>query len=150
MINIKKILVPVDFSDGSQLAMKYAASFALEFASQVHIIHVIEEEALHPGNLDDPLHVMKEWEQEQSKKLDEFTQNLFKDFDVVRAVRGGLVFEAILEYSKEKEIELIIMGAHGQSGYMDAWLGGTSYEVARKANCPVLTIKPSGQGFVNT
>ena len=99
MITLKKILVPIDFSEGAELSTKYAASMAAEYGSQIHLLHVIEEEALHPGNLDDPLNTKEKWEKEGMKRLDEFAPPSLKDFDVIKTVRGGPVYETILDYA---------------------------------------------------
>ena len=149
MIDIKKILVPVDFSDGSSLALRYAATFASEYGAQIHLLNVIEEEALRPGQLNDPLNTAEKWEKENLKRLDAFIPESFNDFDLIKKVSGGLTYESIIEYAKKESVNLIIMGAHGRSGYIDSWLGGTTYEITRKAPCAVLTVKPTGKGFVS-
>jgi universal stress protein A len=148
MITINKILVPVDFSEGSKLALRYAATFASEYGAQIHLLNVIEEEALHPGNMDDPLGTNEKWEKENLKALNDFVPEKFNDLDIIKKVKGGLVYESIIQYAAEEGANLIIIGAHGKSGYIDSWLGGNSYEISRKAPCAVLTVKPDGKGFV--
>ncbi|GAB4274509.1 MAG: hypothetical protein Kow0029_14930 [Candidatus Rifleibacteriota bacterium] len=148
MIKFDKILVPVDFSEGSELALRYAATFASEYGAQIHLLNVIEEEVLHAGNLSDPLETTSKWEEQSREQLISFVPESFKDLDIVKTVRGGLVHETIIEYAKENDVSLIVIGAHGKSGFIESWLGGTSYEIARKAPCAVLTVKPQGKGFV--
>lgn len=148
MIKINKILVPVDFSEGSELALKYAATFASEYGAQIHLLNVIEEEVLHAGNLSDPLETSSKWHEQNQKLLDKFVPAKYSDLDIVKRVQGGLVYESIINYAKENEVSLIIIGAHGKSGFIDSWLGGNSYEIARKSPCAVLTVKPQGRGFV--
>ncbi|MGM0599175.1 MAG: universal stress protein [Candidatus Rifleibacteriota bacterium] len=149
MIKFDKILVPVDFSEGSELALRYAATFATEYGAQIHLLNVIEEEVLHAGNLSDPLETAKKWEQQNRKELVKFIPEKFNDLDIIKSVKGGLVHETILDYAQENNVSLIVIGAHGKSGFIDSWLGGTSYEIARKAPCAVLTVKPKGKGFVS-
>jgi nucleotide-binding universal stress UspA family protein len=72
----------------------------------------------------------------------------FSGLDIIKRVKGGLVHEAIIDYARENEVSLIVIGAHGKSGFIDSWLGGTCYEIARKAPCAVLTVKPEAKGFV--
>ena len=148
MIKINKILVPVDFSEGSELALRYAATFASEYGAQIHLLNVIEEEVLHAGNLGDPLETSSTWHEQNMKQLESFVPAKYNDFDIIRKVQGGLVYETIINYAKENEISLIIIGAHGKTGFIDSWLGGNSYEIARKSPCAVLTVKPRGRGFV--
>ncbi len=148
MIKINKILVPVDFSEGSELALRYAATFASEYGAQIHLLNVIEEEVLHAGNLGDPLETSSKWHEQNMKQLESFVPAKYNDFDIIRKVQGGLVYETIINYAKDNEISLIIIGAHGKTGFIDSWLGGNSYEIARKSPCAVLTVKPQGRGFV--
>jgi len=148
MIKINKILVPIDFSEGSELALRYAATFASEYGAQIHLLNVIEEEVLHAGNLGDPLETSGKWHDQNMKQLESFVPAKYNDFDIIRKVQGGLVYETIINYAKDNEISLIIIGAHGKTGFIDSWLGGNSYEIARKSPCAVLTVKPQGRGFV--
>ncbi len=148
MIKINKILVPIDFSEGSELALRYAATFASEYGAQIHLLNVIEEEVLHAGNLGDPLETSTKWQEQNMKQLESFVPAKYNDFDIIRKVQGGLVYETIINYAKDNEISLIIIGAHGKTGFIDSWLGGNSYEIARKSPCAVLTVKPQGRGFV--
>lgn len=148
MIKINKILVPVDFSEGSELALRYAATFACEYGAQIHLLNVIEEEVLQPGNLDDPLSTASKWEKQNQQQLENFVPKELNNLDIIKKVRGGMVYETIIDYAKEEEVSLIIIGAHGRSGFIESWLGGNSYEIARKSPCAVLTVKPQARGFV--
>lgn len=148
MINIKKILVPIDFSSATDLLLKYAAIFSAEFGSEIHLLHVIEEEIFHPGNLDDPLHTAEKWESEALQKMKALiSKEPYSSLPIYCSVRGGLIYQTIIDEAKEKNIDLIIIASYGQSGFIDSWLGGTTYEVTKKAPCPVLTVKPSDISF---
>ncbi|MDD3000811.1 MAG: universal stress protein [Candidatus Riflebacteria bacterium] len=149
MLKLKKILVPIDFSANSELAIAYATSLASEYNAQIHLLNVVEEEAMTAGIGGDPLNTVQRWKDQALKQLSNFVPEQFRDIDFIKQVRGGLVYEAIIEYAKEYEINLIVMGAHGKTGFIDSWLGGTTYEIARKAPCAVLTVKPDGRGFVD-
>ena len=149
MITLKNILVPVDFSDSAKLAFRYAASLANEFGSKIHLLHVIPEENIHVGNLEDPLQTAKKWALESAGQLEAFVDSPYRGLPIEKHVKGGMVAETIFDFANQQEIDLIIMGARGQSGLVDSLLGGISYEVARKAPCPVLTVKPTGHGFVS-
>ena len=148
MVNFKNILVPIDFSEGSQLALDYAASFGFDFGSQIHLLCVVEEESLSASIGGDPLNTVESWKKQNLTKLCEFIPVKYRDLDILKRVEGGLTYEAIISYAKENSIDLIIMGSNGQTGFIDAWLGGTSYEVARKAPCAVMTVKPECKSFM--
>ena len=148
MIKINKILVPVDFSEGSELAFRYAATLAGEYGAQIHLLNVIEEDVLHAGNLFDPMETSSKWHDQNKKLLEEFIPEKYRSLDIIKHVEGGLVYEKIIDYAKENEVSLIIMGANGKTGFIDSWLGGNCYEITRKSPCAVLTVKPQGRGFV--
>ncbi|MBU1107547.1 MAG: universal stress protein [Candidatus Riflebacteria bacterium] len=148
MIKFNKILVPVDFSEGSALALRYAATFAREYGAQIHLLNVIEEEVLQAGSLGDTLDTAHKWEEQSKKLLEEFVPEDLNNLDIIKKAQGGLVSESIIEYARSNEVSLIIIGAHGKSGFIDSWLGANSYEIARKSPCAVLTVKPQARGFV--
>ncbi len=150
MIQLKKILVPVDFSDCSKLALTYAASFSMEFGAEVHLLHVIEEETVHVGSLEDPRHIGEKWEKESLEKLGEFVDARFKELPIVMKATGGEITDTIFAYAQENNVDLIIMGARGQTGFVSTLLGSTTYDVARKAPCPVLTVKPYDHPFITS
>lgn len=139
---IKKILVPVDFSANSELAIAYAANLAEQYGAQIHLLNVVEEEALSIGIGGDPLNTVGRWKDQAMKQMDKFIPAAFRNIDFIKQVRGGLIYEAIIEYARDYEIGLIVMGAHGKSGFINSWLGSTTYEVSRKSPCAVLTVKP--------
>lgn len=148
MIKINKILVPVDFSEGSALALHYAATFACEYGAQIHLLNVIEDELMQPGTLSDTLDTAQKWEDQNKKLLEEFVPKELDNLDIIKKVQSGLVYESIIDYARDNEVSLIIIGAHGKTGFIDSWLGGNSYEIARKSPCAVLTVKPQARGFV--
>ena len=148
MVNFKNILVPIDFSEGSKLALDYAASFGSDFGSQLHLLCTVEEESLSANIGGDPLNTKESWRKQNLKNLDEFIPAKYKDLDILKRVEGGLSYQAIIKYATENNIDLIIMGSNGQTGFIESWLGGTSYEVTRKAPCAVLTVKPECRAFI--
>lgn len=151
MINIKSILVPVDFSDGSELALKYAVSFARQHKAEVHLLHVFEEDFMPPVPMEMPITLPVSGSvqhQDIHQQLRAFVGEKYKDLSFITTVLGGNVSGNIIEYALEKKIDLIIMGAHGQSGILSTLLGDTSYAVARQADCPVLTVRSTQRDFI--
>ena len=97
MIKINKILVPVDFSEGSALALRYAATFACEYGAQIHLLNVIEEEVMQAGSLSDTLNTTDKWEEQNKKLLEEFVPKELNNLDIIKRVQGGLVYESIID-----------------------------------------------------
>jgi len=154
VIHLKRLLVPVDFSDGAELALKYAASFARQYAAEVHLLHVFEEEFMPPVPMEIPIALPTgagiQKQQDIHEQLRSFVGESRKDIPIVTTVRGGNVANAIIEYATEQKIDMIIMGAHGRSGLLQTLLGDTSYAVSRQADCPVLTVRPTQRTFIGT
>jgi len=151
VINLKRILVPVDFSDGAELALRYAASFARQYEAEVHLLHVFEEEFMPPVPMEIPIALPSGGmapQQNIHEQLRNFIGDAHKDLSFVTTVRGGNVAGNIIEYALEQKADLIIMGAHGRSGLLKTLLGDTSYAVTRQADCPVLTVKPTQRNFI--
>lgn len=154
MIKLEKILVTTDFSKFSEPAMTYACAIAARFNSELHLLHVCPDAAMlipEAGGLGAAGIV------DQAKACEESAQVQLKDLppdgweneqDVVRATRVGSPFVEIIQYAKEHDIDLIVIGTHGRSGLMHLLMGSVAENVVRKAPCPVLTVKPDGHQFV--
>jgi nucleotide-binding universal stress UspA family protein len=68
---------------------------------------------------------------------------------ITRAVRVGAAFMEIIEYAQSQQIDLIVIGTHGRSGFAHILMGSVAERVVRKAPCPVLSVKPEGHQFVS-
>ena len=152
MFTLEKILIPVDFSDSSKLALAYGATLVLEHGAKLYLLAVVEEEKPDMIGLEDRLGVFKKWAEEHSEKaqqqLEGLRDEMERDLDTQLMVSIGNASNEIMRVAQEEEVNLIVMGAHGKGGFQAGWLGGTAYNVVRKAPCPVLTVKPQGRGFI--
>jgi len=153
MIQLKKILLPTDFSDYSQNAAAYATEFANSFGAELHLLHVMQDLVAtvpEPGlAFPPPGDYMQELQQSAEQGLAKLPDPPLNDGGkVVRVVRQGPPFLEVVRYAKENDIDLIIMGTHGRSGLSHVLLGSVAEKVVRKAPCPVLTVRPSDHKFV--
>ncbi len=152
MIDLKRILLPTDFSDSSGQAVRYACEFAARFDAELHLLHVLQDivaSVPEPG-LAFPLpgDYMQELQASAEKALDKVLDaDWEKDRKVVKTTRQGPPFLEIIRYARENDIDLIVMGTHGRSGLAHVLLGSVTEKVVRKAACPVLTVRPSGHQF---
>lgn len=153
MIKLKKILFPTDFSDTSQEACRYALSFAREFGAKLFALHVVNEKIFTEGlNLPRVISVdelEKELAEEGRKRLKtlvpaEEAENL----EWEAFIRQGEPFLEIIRFAREEDIDLIVIGTHGRSGFEHIIFGSTAEKVVRKAPCPVLSVRPSQREFV--
>jgi nucleotide-binding universal stress UspA family protein len=153
MIKMKKILFPTDFSEESQEARKYALSFARDFKAHLYALHVVNEKIFTEGlNLPRVMSVddlEKELLEEGRKRLRTlYPAEELKDLEWEVAIRKGKPFLEIIRFAEENDIDLIIIGTHGRSGFEHIIFGSTAEKVVRKAPCPVLSVRPSQREFV--
>jgi nucleotide-binding universal stress UspA family protein len=153
MIDLHRILVPTDFSKPSQSALKYAAAFAEKFASEIYLLHVVQDLSLFlpdavsgaPPYLppaDQMITVVRE-------SLDKLAGEQFRGVSVKCLVREGAPFYEILTCARENDVDLIIMGTHGRGIIAHMLMGSVAEKVVRKAPCPVLTVRDPEHEFVH-
>ncbi|NIR47371.1 universal stress protein [candidate division KSB1 bacterium] len=146
----KKILCPVDFSDASRDAFEYAKAFAETFDSALVMLHVSANitEAYTALMPDFPNYGVHK-EEDLIEQFNEFSNDWSGELNKV--IRAGTPYLEILEYAKEKEVDLIILGAKGLSKFERLFIGSTGEKVTRKSDCPVLTVhsKPKGLPIEN-
>lgn len=139
---MRKILAPIDFSDCSLDALEYAARAAQQFSASITILHVMEPV---PYNLDFTLtHTgdIRAQRERLEARLRELTESLQRQG--LRAdciLRGGVPVDSVLDWSRERAYDLIVMGTHGRRGISHLLNGSVAEAVLRRASCPVLTVK---------
>jgi nucleotide-binding universal stress UspA family protein len=142
---IKKILVPIDFSDFSKNSLKYAVNFAKRFNAKLYLIYVVEPIIYPPdfsmGQIAIPaldIDMDKKAFEELNKLADkEISQELIGN----TIVKTGKPFIEIIETAKEENIDLIIISTHGHTGMEHILFGSTAEKVVRRAPCSVLTLR---------
>lgn len=154
MIQLNRVLIPTDFSNFSSPAMQYGLAIAARFDAEVHLLHVVPDPAmLVPEAAAFSVESMQaqsdQLKEEAMKALGKLPQDGWSDSKpIVREVRIGAAFIEIIEYAREKDIDLIVIGTHGRSGLMHVLMGSVAERIVRKSPCPVLTVKPEGHQFV--
>lgn len=147
MLAINKILFPTDFSECAEHAFSHAAELAAYFDAEVHVFHTrIRPLSYYPALK----HLLEEAEKQQkleylSSGKDEETvmrAPVGEQVIVISAEKSGhSAYEEILDYSKEHDIDLIVMGTHGRRGPKRFFIGSTAERVVRRSDCPVLTLR---------
>ncbi len=151
-LDIKKILVPIDFSDYSKSSLKYATSFAKNFNSEITLIYVVEPVIYPPdfsmGQIAIPS-VNAEWDLKAKEELEKLgKQEIPESIKVSIIIKTGKPFLEIIDTAAEENIDLIIIATHGHSGVEHILFGSTAEKVVRKAPCPVLTLREPIKGFM--
>lgn len=149
--DIKKILVPIDFSDYSKGALKYAVNFSKSFNAEMTLIYVVEPVIYPPdfsmGQIAIPS-VNTEWDERAKHELDKLAREEIPSGVTVKTlIKTGKPFIEIIETAGELNIDLIIIATHGRTGVEHILFGSTAEKVVRKAPCPVLTLREPIKGF---
>jgi len=154
MADLKKILVPTDFSEDSERAAVYAVELARRYgANEVHCIHVSDIPAdllaTSAYYMTGPSEQFVEQVRTEGRKsLDAFVKANFKDLAVKAVFLEGRPFVEIIRYARENQVDLIIISTHGRGGIKHALFGSVAEKVVRKAPCPVLVVKREERDFV--
>jgi nucleotide-binding universal stress UspA family protein len=152
MIQLKKILVPIDFSEYSKDALRYAIMFAERFGAELVLIYVVEP-MVYPADFSFGQVSIPNMEIELTKMGNEQLEKLITDevasrVKAKRIVRTGKAFVEIIKTAREENIDLIVISTRGQSGVEHILFGSTAEKVSRKAPCPVLTVRSAEHKFV--
>jgi nucleotide-binding universal stress UspA family protein len=148
---LKRILLPVDFSDSSRKAMQYAVSFARQFNAEVLLLHVVETAApVPPQNMAlESLALTATVREEAARHLSEWRGEIVSHVSVKAVVRDGpKAYHEIVSAASENNVDLIVLGTHGRTGLAHLFLGSTAERVVRHAPCPVLVVREHEHDFV--
>ncbi len=151
-IEIKKILCPVDFSECSGHAMRYAIAFAESYSSRLSLLHVVEMPFLPSYStagipeIHFPVDELKRQSRERMDKLVEGYRS--ERYEISGDVVVGAPFLEVVRKAKEGDFDLIVIGTHGRSGLKHMLIGSVAEKIVRKAPCPVLSVKHPEHEFV--
>ncbi|MBK8429567.1 MAG: universal stress protein [Lewinellaceae bacterium] len=149
---MKKILVPIDFSDASVNALKVACQLALRFDAGLYLLHVNEmipyvipvtEYAYTATAVDIETYNKEKYEHIQQLKKNVLREAPYSNLDITVAVEAGVMVPVVKKVAEEEFADLIVMGTLGASGWREVLVGSNTERVIRHAPCPVLVI-PEG------
>lgn len=142
--NFQRILIGCDFSTISNMAFQYGLSFAQEFQSELHLIHVIEPPVYR--NFD------RNGDKEESEFQPGLREYLLDRLDKMvpedarnwcnskTALLDGKPDEELTRYADSRDIDLIVLGVRGQALVEKMFVGSTTERVIRRASCPILSV----------
>ena len=146
MFKIHTILCPVDFSDASRKAVRYAHEFAVNMNASMFLIHVID---IPVETLVSNMQLEEELEKSAQANLNTLKNELLAEgLAVESSFEIGNPADVILEKAAKLDVNLIIMGSHGKKGLSRLILGSIAESVVRKADCPVLIVKSNEKEFI--
>jgi universal stress protein A len=145
-ISLKSILCPVDFSETSDLAARYALAFARMNGASLTLLHVVAPPMTalpgEAGLLAVPQADIQEITEACTTRLAAIVEGIGDEgVPIEYQVVSGVPFLEIARFAGEHEIDLIVMGSRGRTGLSHLLIGSVAERVLRKAPCPVLTVK---------
>jgi nucleotide-binding universal stress UspA family protein len=142
--DIKIVVVPTDFSETAEVAIRHAVTLSKLYGSELHLVHVLEA---YTANVNIP----------EFKEVDAVIVNLFEKVEqklrslgdklahengirvVVHAATGSIKGK-VINYAKKVGAGLIVTGTHGASGFREFFMGSNSYRIVSEAPCPVISV----------
>ena len=136
-----KILVPIDFSEQSLIALEQSFSLAKKYNAEITLLHVIEDTGMIANFFTEKQHT--ELRTKIQKDLDvlanEVTQK--SKLSVNTLVAKGRVYEKINEVAEIVNATMIVMGTNGSQTFSEKFIGSNAMRVVRESRVPVITIK---------
>lgn len=151
---IRRILIPLDFSEHSREALFYAREWANLYDAQVDVLHIIKKE-LHPifqlGGAETIYDVEPDVDEKALKKIDAFVEDTSgPSVETEYHVTSGSASSGIVQFVDEHPIDLTVLSTHGRTGVKRFFLGSVAEKVVRHVDCPVLTVKAFGKSLVSS
>jgi len=132
-VHLRKILLCTDFSSHAQRALTYAFSLAMEYNSELTLLHVLEDSGGQKFLQEQTATAVKELE----KLVPSDAPNWCK---VKSLVRTGRPYQEIVQLAQEEQSDLIVVGVRGRNALDLALFGSTTYRVIQLGSCPVLAV----------
>jgi nucleotide-binding universal stress UspA family protein/mono/diheme cytochrome c family protein len=142
--DIKRILVPLDFSTNSTLALDYAYGLAEKFGAALHLVHVCEVPSMMTGSMDSYAIAYTGWSQQMGEEAERELEKIrarLTGVPVSTEVLFGNPSRAIVTCAGVNAVDMIVMGTHGHGAMMHLVMGNVAERVVRTAECPVLTVR---------
>jgi nucleotide-binding universal stress UspA family protein len=143
-MEIKRILFPTDFSEGSAHAIPFVADLTKHYGARLYVVHVIYDVARVTGwyvphvSMEE---MYRDIETNAGKELEKCCVEELRGYkDIEYKILKGVPHEEILRFAEENNINMIVMGSHSRKGLDRVIFGSTAERVVRNSRCPVLTV----------
>lgn len=144
-MEIKKIVVPVDFQKNTQKLVDYAVFIAKQLSAEIGFCHVLEPFVMGDMMIGSPS--FSDFDVKRSADAEERMANLIEDSEALCPKCTGKVLlgetvDEIVGYAKNEKADMIIIGTHGAKGLEKILLGSVAERVVKRAGCPCLVMNP--------
>jgi nucleotide-binding universal stress UspA family protein len=154
MITLKQILVATDFSEPSDAALAYGRELAIRFNATLHVLHAAQNVYINTFGAENYAAIapdlQRQIEEDASRRLGELLIDSDKSGpNAISAIMtAASPAFAIVDYAKDHDIDIIVMGTHGRGALAQLVMGSVAERVVRLAPCPVLTVRHPEREFV--
>ena len=153
-LNIRKIVIPYDFSETAALALEHGVFMARFYKADIILVHVVESRSF-TATLTSAFTKTDDEEVKVSanQKLKEIADDIHhkSGIKVLFTTESGSIYKNIVSLARNEEADVILMGTHGISGFQEFFMGSNAYRVVSEAPCPVITVQAHAKriGFKN-
>ena len=144
MVEIRKILFPIDFTENSSKVLPYVLSMAEKYKALIYLLHVVEED-FHLLSLQPYIPVYRDKKELQAaeKAMEGFCEKSMQGCsNFHKKILFGDPVLTILKTIESESIDMVIMGSHGHKGLKDIIFGSVAENVMKKSPVPVLVVNP--------
>ena len=147
MIEMKRILFPIDFTENSSKILPYVLSVSEKYDAMIYLIHVVEDLVKWGGGSYIPHIPLDKYQEDALKGAEKALDRVCKEQlqscpNFQKRILSGDPAQEILKTIESEGIDLVIMGTHGRKGLEHVFFGSVAENVVKKSPAPVLTINP--------
>lgn len=136
---MKTILVPTDFSECSNTALPYAALIAKKTGAQILFLHILFADPSLKKNFLFRKELIESAKVKMKQLLSDPVLEEIDKADII--IKTGSISQRVIEMSEKHNVNMIIMGTHGSSGWHEFLIGSNAEKIVRDADVPVLSVK---------
>ncbi|MDK2892745.1 universal stress protein [Methanohalophilus sp.] len=139
----KKILIATDGSEQNRRAINYGIELARLSEAKVYVIYVVDTASFESIPMDGGWEMMYELLEKEGREITDTVSDMIKEnnIDVESRVLEGHPSHEIIEFAENNDIDLIVMGTHGKSGFDRFLLGSVAEKVTRNSKVPVMVVR---------
>jgi universal stress protein A len=150
MSEIKRMLVPTDFSPASDIAFNYALDMAARQRTSIHLLHVIDDASFATAYPDGFYVELPGLRSQMTTEATRRLQDLIaacsdRGVEATLEVAVGRPAKVITDCARDRGTDLVVMGTHGRGGFAHLVLGSVAERVVRTAPCAVLTVRDTSR-----
>jgi universal stress protein A len=150
---LRKILVPIDFSECSRKALQYAVPLAQQFSASLLLVYVLPVHyyvGSEFGPLDVPVPEAELLQSSQEQLAQFAVREIGQRVTATHRVLRGQPVHELVRAAREEQVDLILLSTHGHTGLKHVLLGSVAENVVRYAPCPVLVVREHEHEFIPT